>query len=176
MRLRRNVKYDFAIYSCLIGASVFIFLSTNAYFESLDKKTTIASEVKGAINELKDSQDESETNLQTDETEELKNLDKKELIKNYLLLIENNIEKNSSITPEIIKTWQGYEILETEFYRKITDSYYTYKVNVKINNINASIPVYKNQKLSTNEYIVITIYANILLKNGNYIVKSIDVR
>ena len=75
----------------------------------------------------------------------------------------------------MIKTWQDYEILESKFLRKITDTYYVYQTNIKINNINAILPTKKNEELSTSEYSIISLFVNILIKDNTSIVKTIEV-
>lgn len=176
MRLRRNVKYDFIIYNCLIGASICIFVSTNSYFKSLPEEDTFNNQVKEAIYELKNpSSNQENDKLEIEEPNILINVDKKKLIKDYLTLIEDNIEKNNYITSYMIKTWQDYEILESKFLRKITDTYYVYQTNIKINNINAILPTKKNEELSTSEYSIISLFVNILIKDNTSIVKTIEV-
>ena len=175
MRLRRNVKYDFIIYGSLIGASICIFISTNSYFKSLPEKDTFNNQVKEAIYELKNPSNEEVYKVEIKEPSILSEVDKDKLIKDYLTLIENNIEKNEYLTSYMIETWQDYEILESVFLRKITDTYYVYQTNIKINNINAILPTKKNEKLSINEYYIISLFVNILIKDDTCMVKTIEI-
>ena len=75
----------------------------------------------------------------------------------------------------MIKSWQNFEIINTKYLKKITDTYYSYSFDLKIPNKNAQLPTKENQELSTEEYTVITLIANISIKNNENIVKSIDI-
>ena len=78
MRLRRNVKYDFIIYNCLIGASICIFVSTNSYFKSLPEEDTFNNQVKEAIYELKNpSSNQENDKLEIEEHDSLEKFLKK---------------------------------------------------------------------------------------------------
>jgi hypothetical protein len=111
------------------------------------------------------------------EPEALTKEDKKSIVKKYLDSLLDRIYDDSLITYEMIKTWGNYEVLNINYERKITDNYYAYSIDIKINNLDAIVPTNKNEALSTEEYIVISLNANITYlesKNG-YIVKKIDI-
>ena len=59
---------------------------------------------------------------------------------------------------------------------EVTTKYYEYKVNIIIPAKDAKIPGKKNEKLSTEEYIVISLYFDIAdsERSNGYIVKNID--
>lgn len=171
MKLRRNVKFDFIIYNCLLGASVFLIIGAKSYCASLDNYNGFSSEIKNALKEIK-----GEANVEVSETEpdQLANLDKKQLIETYLYSLLDEAKTSSTLSSEMIKSWQDFEIIDTKFLKTITDTYYSYSFDVKIPNSKALLPIEKNEDLSTNEYVVITLIANISTKNNLNQVKSID--
>ena len=163
-RISKKVKYDFTIYTCLllalglIGFSSYSYLETNSY-------------------SLKDILSKEEPPVIEIEPTELKELDKQELLNKYLLNIQDEIIQDQLLTGETIRTWQKYEILNITYDRKISNNYHTYIVDIKINNLNVSLPTLKNKELSTKEYLVISFNINILKDEvtNEYYVKSTDI-
>lgn len=178
MRMKRKKKssvvYDIIIYSCLLLAITFLVFGAKDYFASLKEPSTLEEELNSAIHELKGTNQEAI--VEDKEPEELNNINKKIIIEDYLNSILDRLTKNDYITCEMISSWDTFEILNVNYSRKIIDNYYSYIVDIKISNTNAQLPIQKNQNLSTDKYIVITLTANILKQeNSEYIVKSIDI-
>ena len=174
MRLRRNIKFDFIIYGCLIGASALVISSAKSYCASLTEYNGFSSEIKNAIKEIK-GEEITETPTIEEKPEILNKLDEKSIINNYLYSVLDEINNDQKLTSDMIKSWQNFEIINTKYLKKITDTYYSYSFDLKIPNKNAQIPTKENKELSTNEYSVITLIANISIKNNENIVKSIDI-
>jgi hypothetical protein len=166
--MKKNQKYDIIIYGSLLLAFLFIGLG---YFESLGETLEYSFSLKENFKE-EPIKKEKDT-----EPEALTKEDKKSIVKKYLDSLLDRIYDDSLITYEMIKTWGNYEVLNINYERKITDNYYAYSIDIKINNLDAIVPTNKNEALSTEEYIVISLNANITYlesKNG-YIVKKIDI-
>ena len=75
----------------------------------------------------------------------------------------------------MVKTWNNYEVINTNYIKEITDTYYSYSFDLKIPNKKAQLPTNENKELSTDEYTVISLIANISIKNNENQVKSIDI-
>lgn len=163
-KLNRKLKYDFIIYSCLlvslilIGSTGYSYLSNTSY-------------------SIKDIIFKKNEEVIVEEPKELKKINKKELLNNYIIDLLDEIKTDNILTYDILHSWNSYEVLDITYEREITKNYHTYKTNIKINNNNALIPTAKNKDLSTNDYIVITLNMNILFdsNSNNYIVKGLDI-
>ena len=170
--MKKNKKYDIIIYGCLVGAFIFILLG---YWDNLKdlKEDGLSFSLKNQETKENSSTEQKEYDL---EPKELVNADKNGIIKKYLDSLLDRIDVDPLISYNMINTWEEYEILNIEYDRKIAENYYAYIVDIKISNKDAVIPTNKNEKLSTNEYLVVTLNVNIAyseLKNG-FIVKKID--
>ena len=163
-KLKRKIKYDFTIYTCLLLALILIGYSSYSYLDTHSYS-------------IKDILPKKETITIEEEPKELKKINKKELLNNYIIQLLDKIETDQVLTYDIIHSWNSYEILDIKYKRQITNNYYTYQTNIKINNVKALIPTTKNKELSTSVYIVITLKVNILhdLNNDKYMVKGLDI-
>ena len=164
-RISRRFKYDFTIYTCLLLALVLIGYSSYTY---LDNHSYSLKEI---------FYKEEEKTIIIEEPNELKNIDKEELINNYILELLDEKKQDHLLTREVLSTWTSYEIYTIKYKREISKNYYAYLVNFKINNLDAKLPTLKNKELSTNEYIVISLNINILKDEitNEYSVKMIDI-
>lgn len=173
MKSNKNKKYDIIIYSCLAGALVFICLG---YWDNLKdlKDENLSFSIKEKNTQEEKAEEKKELDL---EPKELINADKNGIIKKYLDSLLDQINVDVLITYDMIYSWDNYEILNITYDRKIADNYYAYVVDIKIDNKDAILPTNKNEKLSTKDYIVVTLNVNITystVKNG-YLVKKIDI-
>lgn len=166
--MKKNKKYDIIIYGSLIGAIICIIFG---YGDSLYilKDTSISFSKKEETNILEDTIIEEPSIMQS--------IDKKSIIKEYLYSINDQIIIDDVISFDMINSWDTYEVLNTTYDGEILESYYSYLVDIKISNKNATLPTSKNKSLSTNKYIVITLNFNIAYNKttNNYLVKSIDI-
>ncbi len=162
-KISRKFKYDFTIYTCLLLALVLIGYSGYSYLDnqSYSLKELLTKEEPPIIEEPQD----------------LVKVNKQDIINKYLLDIIDEIKEDQIVTKGMINTWATYEILNIQYVREISKNYYSYLVNIKINNINAIVPKSKNNQLSTKEYIVISLKFNILKDEltNEYSVKTIDI-
>ena len=173
MRLRRNIKFDFVIYGCLLGASTLLVFGAKSYCASLSDYNGLSSEIKNAFKEIKGEPIESTP--QVEKPSILDNIDEKTIINNYFKSIVDEISTDKNITPSMVKTWNNYEVINTNYIKEITDTYYSYSFDLKIPNKKAQLPTNENKELSTDEYTVISLIANISIKNNENQVKSIDI-
>lgn len=166
--MKKNKKYDIIIYGSLIGAIICIIFG---YGDSLYilKDTSISFSKKEETNILEDTIIEEPSIMQS--------IDKKSLFIEYLYSINDQIIIDDVISFDMINSWDTYEVLNTTYDGEILESYYSYLVDIKISNKNATLPTSKNKSLSTNKYIVITLNFNIAYNKttNNYLVKSIDI-
>lgn len=174
MRLRRNIKFDLVIYSCLFGASTLLILGAKSYCASLDEYHGLTSEIKSAFGEIKGKNNTTD-NSENEKPDFLKDLNEKEIINNYLYSILDGINTDQKLTAEMIKSWNNFEIINTSYIKEITTTYFSYGFTLKISNKDAQLPTKPNKELSTDDYIVINLIANITTKNNDNKVKSIDI-
>ena len=89
MRLRRNIKFDFVIYGCLLGASTLLVFGAKSYCASLSDYNGLSSEIKNAFKEIKGEPIESTP--QVEKPSILDNIDEKTIINNYFKSIVDEI-------------------------------------------------------------------------------------
>lgn len=169
--MKKNKKYDIIIYGSLVLAFIFVCLS---YWDNIVNPTD-----KSLSYSLKDESTEETTEYEETDSEptELVDFDKKGIVQKYLDSVLDRITTDTIISYEMITSWDTYEVLDMKYERKIAEDYYAYTVDIKINNLEANIPTNKNEELSTEEYLVVTLNANIIYsesQNG-YLVKKIDI-
>lgn len=162
------------IYGSLIAAIICLSVGAVDYFKDLSNPS-LKNEVKEAIKELSSDEDKKIIKKEVEPTE-LQNIDKKSIIDNHLIKISDQIKKDDLLTPYIIKSWGKYEISNISYKKKIMDDYYSYIVDIKISTEDPVIPTIKNDKLSTDAYIVISLTFNLLKQSDSneYVVKSIE--
>lgn len=163
-RISKKIKYDFTIYICLILALVLIGYSGYSYLDnqSYSLKDLITPEKEIVIEE---------------EPQEIKEIDKKEIINKYLLDIIDEKKKDQILTSETVREWKAYDIMSINYNRKIANNYYSYTANIKISNIDADFPKIENKELSRDKYKVITLNFNIVKDSiiNEYTVKTTDI-
>lgn len=163
-KISKRIKYDFTIYLCLILALALIGYSGYTYLDNQSYS-------------LKEILNPQESTTVQEEPYELKEIDKKEIIKKYLLDIIDEIKTDKTLSSKNIIEWKAYEIMSIYYDRKIANNYHAYVVNIKVSNINNSYPDIENKELSTNKYKVLTLTFNIVKDpiTSEYTVKSIDI-
>lgn len=166
--MKKNKKYDIIIYGSLIGAIICIIFG---YGDSLYllKNTSISFSKKEETSISADTTIEEPSNMQS--------IDKTSIIREYLYSINDQIIIDDVVSFDMINSWENYEVLNITYDGEILESYYSYLVDIKISNKNATLPTGKNKRLSTNNYIVVTLNFNIAYNKttNNYLVKSIDI-
>ena len=163
-RISKKIKYDFTIYICLILALVLIGYSGYSYLDSQSYS-------------LKDLITPEKEIVLEKEPQELKDLNKKDIINKYLLDIIDEKKIDQILTSESIREWKAYDIMSISYNRKIANNYYSYTTHIKISNINANFPKIENKELSRDKYKVITLNFNIVkdIKTNEYTVKTTDI-
>lgn len=171
--MKRTKKYNIIIYTSLILAIALLAFGARDYLKSEKEEKNTMSEVETTNDE---EIDRTEPEERIEEPDYLKEVDIEGIIKKHLDSIADQIKKDKIITYNMINTWGDYSIGEVEYRREITTKYYEYKVNIIIPAKDAKIPGKKNEKLSTEEYIVISLYFDIAdsERSNGYIVKNID--
>lgn len=162
--LSKKKSYDIIIYGCLLVALVLTGIGGYSY-------------LGGTSYSLKDIiYPEKQTEVPI-EPKELTEVDKKVLVDNYITELLDEIKTDEVLTFETLRSWESYEVLNIKYEREIADNYHSYIVDLKINNNDAILPTYKNDKLSTEEYNVITIRFNVLKDSNSteYSIKSAEI-
>ena len=165
----KSKKYDIIIYGCLIGAVICVILGCGDYLLTLkDEGISFSKQETEVLEEAPTTEEEPDI---------IKNADKNSIVTKYLDSILDQIVTSELISYDMISSWENYEVINTTYEREIVESYYSYLVDIKINNLNAILPTGKNKELSTEDYLVISLRFNIAYnasKNG-FIVKSVDI-
>ncbi len=162
--LSKKKSYDIVIYGCLLVALVLIGIGGYSYID-------------GTSYSLKDIIYPEKQKESPVEPKELNEVDKKVLVENYITELLDEIKTDEVLTYETLRSWEKYEILNVEYEREIADNYHSYLVDLKITNQNAILPTKKNEKLSTDEYNVITIRFNVLKDTNSteYSIKTTEI-
>ena len=162
--LSKKKSYDIIIYVCLLVALVLTGIGGYSY-------------LGGTSYSLKDIIYPDKQTEVPIEPKELNEVDKKVLVDNYITELLDEIKTDEVLTFETLRSWESYEVLNIKYEREIADNYHSYIVDLKINNNDAILPTYKNDKLSTEEYNVITIRFNVLKDSNSteYSIKSAEI-
>lgn len=171
--MKRAKRYNIIIYTSLLLAIILLALGGRDYLKDKSNGSTTQEEIVETEEPVEKEERKEE---KVEEPEELKEVDKLSVIKKYLDSVQDQIKKDKKITAKMISSWGDYTIDDIEFQREITTKYYEYKVNIIIPNLDAKYPGKKNEKLSTKEYIVLTMYFDIADSErvNGFIVKNID--
>jgi len=172
--MKKTRKYNIIIYSCLLLAVILLILGGIDYLKNEEPSVSQEPEINEPTGEEEVERKEEPV---TKEPQELIDADKEGAIKKYIDSLVDQIAKSKKLPYKMVKTWGDYSIGEIEYQRKITSRYYEYKVNVIIPNLDAKLPSKKNEKLSTDKYLVLTMYFDIVdseKQNGLY-VKNVDI-
>ena len=164
LRLRKKIKYDFTIYTCLIGALVLIGLSTKEY---LNNTSYSVKEILFPKEEV----------VLVTEPEDFKQIDKKQLLTDYINDLLDQIKTDEVLTYETLRSWNEYEITNIKYDKEVFNNYHSYIVEFEIKNQNALLPTKKNKEKSKSGYTIITLRMNILTDktSSETYVKSIDI-
>lgn len=177
MKVIRINKDDFIIYSCLIGAIVFLGIGARDYFASLKEESTIKNELKMAIKEVNGQEETNENIILQEEPESLRDYEKSKIVKEYFDDILDRKISDSLISYDMVKSWEEYEVLDFKYVREVALNYYEYEVNIRIDNKNALFPRGITEILNTEEYNVVTLNIYILenAQNGSYRIRKVEV-
>lgn len=178
--MSKKKRENITIYGSLIAAIVCLIAGGLDYYHDLSNAPSVKEEVKEAIHEeLIKNNHSNPTPTQmknTDiENEELQQTNKNEVVKKYLNSINNQVQKDNIITYDIIRTWGNYDVINMTYQKQISNDYYLYITDIKIPNLTAKLPINKNEELSTNEYLVISIKTYLLKTNNGYILKNFEI-
>ena len=158
--MKKVNKYNIVIYSTLSLGILSLTIGGIHFLknpeESYSSKNT---EIKRTITEK--------------EPESMVDVDKSSIINNYLNQLLDETKKDDLINYDSIKTWNSFYVSSVVFQRTVAYNYYEYKVDITIDNPNATIPVEKNVSLSNDETLVITVLVD-LFQTDEIIVKNID--
>ncbi len=161
----KKKRLDYIIYLSLFAAIICVGISAIDYVHSMSADQTIKSDVKEAIQEIKNPEPPQQTNNnENNETEEpyfLVKEDKEDIIKKHIDEVLDNYTKDQLVSWKQIKTWETYQVYDVKYVKEVTDNYYTYQFKLKISGANPELPVEKDNELSSEGNTVIILNANL---------------
>ena len=142
--MKKINKYDLIIFSCLFLAIICLVIGIKDYMVNLEEKSNIKNELTSALNSI-NSNDNEEVIKNEKEPSNVKEVDKKTLINNYLNAIKSQIVINNDIDYKMINSWGNYSIDNIIYIREVTDDYYQYNIQIKTTTkeiIDANVYIY----------------------------------
>lgn len=142
--MKKINKYDLIIFSCLFLAIICLVIGIKDYMVNLEEKSNIKNELTSALNSI-NSNDNEEVIKNEKEPSNIKEVDKKTLINNYLDAIKSQIVINNDIDYKMINSWGNYSIDNIIYIREVTDDYYQYNIQIKTTTkeiIDANVYIY----------------------------------
>jgi len=169
-------KENIIIYGSLIAAIICLIYAGIDYYRDFSDSVKVKDEIKEAFKEMTNEEGEAVKAVEApaEESALLKKIDKKTIITNRLNDIKNRKSEDDMFDYKMIRSWGSYEILDIKYQKEVIDGYYMYLVDIKIPNLDASIPDIKNEELSTDKYIVISFKTFIIKNNDKYLFKHFE--
>ena len=170
----KKKKLDLIIYLSLFAAIICVGISAFDYANSLSAEKSLKSEVKEAIQEMKNTDPVPEVNPEpteggtTTEPFFLEDVDKPDLIKKHIDEILDNWSRDQLVNWKQIKSWDNYEVYDVKFVKEVTTDYYTYQFKLKISGGNPDLPTDKSNDLSSEGNTVIILNANFARNQAGY--------
>ena len=88
--------------------------------------------------------------------------------------ILNRKIRDNILTYDKVFSWGEFEITDIKFYKKITDTYYSYIVNIKVNNREADVSGLSDKNLSTSEYYIVSVKFYFVYDNDSISIKNVE--
>ena len=175
-KISSKKKENIIIYGSLVAAIICLIYAGVDYYRDLNDSVKVKDEIKEAFKEMTNNDTDNTKNAQVPEVEPsiLQKTDKKAIIIDRLNDIKNRKSEDDMFTYKMIRSWGNYEILDITYQKEVIEDYFMYSVNIKIPNMDASIPDIKNEELSTDNYIVITFKTFIIKNNDKYSFKHFE--
>ena len=172
--MKYKTRQNIIIYGSLLLALLLIVYVAKEYHDNKDSNETVLKELEDVFGSKNDNNEEKDNN-ENKEPDSIKDVDKLSSINKYLDDIVNRRIENDIITYDVMSTWSSYEIVNIEYINTIVDNYYGYLVDIKIpNSENLKITGRKNTELSDENYIVVSIEFDLLIKD-EVIVKNLKI-
>ena len=140
----KKYKYDIIIYTSCFIALILLICSLKDFSNTYGLKKTEIDTIEPITYE---------------EPQELININKEEIIYNYLNNIYNRTVTDDYLTYTEINSWQSYTITNIKYIKTITNDYYEYQADI-------------NSESIANESKTLTFYIAKSPKNNDYIVKT----
>ena len=172
--MKHSTIENILIYTCLGLAVILIGYVLKESYANKNKDESVIKELESVF-EKKEEEEPIKKEKKYIEPNNIKTLDKGVVINKYFDDILNRRKDNEVITYDTLISWGAYEILSIDYVKPIANNYYAYDVNIKIPNTKAIISGRLNEKLSKEDYLVVTIEFDLLLDNNSFIIKNIHV-
>lgn len=140
----KKYKYDIIIYTSCFIALILLLSTLKDYSDTYGLKKNEIELIEPVIYE---------------EPQELINLNKEEIIYNYLNNIYNRTITDDNLDYTEIHSWQSYKITNITYIKTITTDYYEYQADIEslnIDNGSKTLTFYIAKSSKDNQYIVKT--------------------
>ena len=171
--MKHKRRENIIIYGSLLLAIILVIYVAKTYYDNRDNTEEVFRELNEVFNkeEVKSKEPEKEEI----EPDKIRFIDKRPIINKYFEEILNRKRNDNLLTYEKVYSWNDFEIKDIKYYKMITDTYYAYKVNIKVNNKEADVSGLIDKKLSTDEYYIVSIKIYFVYDNEELIIKNIEV-
>ena len=170
--MKHKTRENIIIYGSLFLAIILVGYAAKTYYDNRDNSEEVFKE----LNEVFNKEEITEKNEEKVEIEpdKVRFIDKKPIVNKYFDDILNRKIKDNLLTYEKVFSWGEFEILDIKYFKEITDTYYAYNVNVKISDKNANVNGLLNEKLSTNDYYVVSVKFYFVYDNEELSIKNVE--
>ena len=171
--MKHKTRENIIIYGSLILAIVLVVYVAKTYYDNRDNSAEVFRELNEVFNkEEVEIQPEKKEEIEPDK---IRFIDKKPIINKYFDDILNRKIRDDLLTYDKVFSWGNFEIQEIEYFKAITETYYAYSVNIKISDKNADVSGLLNEKLSTNDYNIVTVKFYFVYDNEVLTVKNVEI-
>lgn len=171
--MKHKTRENIIIYGSLLLAIILVIYVGKIYYDNRDNSEEVFKELNEVFN--KDEYSSQTKQKEEIEPDNIRFIDKKPIINKYFDDILNRKIKDNLLTYDKVFSWGSFEIEDIKFYKKITDTYYSYKVNIKINDKNANVTDLVDEKLSTVDYYIVSVKFYFVYDNEELIIKNVEI-
>ena len=170
--MKHKTRENIVIYGSLLLAIILVIYVAKTYYDNRDNSEEVFKELNEVFYKDETSND---VKVKEDiEPDKIRFIDKKSIINNYFDEILNRKIRDDLLTYEKVCSWGIFEIQDVTYFKEITDTYYSYIVSIKINDINANVDGLIDQKLSTSDYLIVTVKFYFVYDNEELSVKNVE--
>lgn len=173
IKMKHKNRENIVIYGSLLLAIILVIYVAIVYYDNRDNSEEVFSELNEVFNKVEvEKQKDIKEEIEPDN---IRFVDKRPIINNYFNEILNRKRKDELLTYEKVFSWGEFEISDIKYNKAITDTYYSYNVNIKINNKEALVDGLLNKKLSTEEYYIVSLKFYLVYDEEQLIIKNVEI-
>ena len=170
--MKHKTRENVIIYGSLLLAIILVIYVAKTYYDNRDNSEEVFKELNQVF--IKEKQPEEPKKEATVEPDKIRFIDKRPIITEYLDEILNRKISDNILTYDKVFSWGEFEITDIKFYKKITDTYYSYIVNIKVNNREADVSGLSDKNLSTSEYYIVSVKFYFVYDNDSISIKNVE--